>query len=159
MVQGTPAGLSNRRKKVLVRIVNTAISHSNDAHTCIDSRANEILKEATADETTTFNLTNTEQKSVELKHSLNKLVDMVDESGNTIAAQDLKNAMRHWGDIHRCLVAERESASKRWGRQNGRTWDIFKEDRELIRGSIIDLKDIAVELGLDMNRISEDASL
>jgi hypothetical protein len=144
---------------VLVRIINTAVSHSNDAHTYIDSRADEMVKEATADETTIFNLTNAEQKSVELKQSLNNLVDMVNDSGDTVAAQDLKNAMRRWGDIHRCLVAERESASKRWDRQNDRTWDIFKEDRELIRGSIVDLKNIAMELGLNMDRVSEDVSL
>lgn len=104
-------------------------------------------------------MTDVEQKSVELKQNLNNLADMVNDSGITIAMQHLKNAMRRWGDAHRCLVAEQEQANRRRDQPNDRTWAVFTEDRELLRRSIGDLRGIAMELDLDMGRVSEDATL
>ena len=59
-------------------------------------------------------MTDVEQKSVELKQNLNNLADMVNDSDNTAAAQDLKTTMKRWEDTRRFLVAEREYTNKRW---------------------------------------------
>lgn len=99
-----------------------------------------------------------QQKSVDLKQCLNDLVDMVNEFENKAAVQDLKNAMRRWGDIHRCLVAGLESANKFWEAQDDRTWDIFAEDREFTRKRIRDLRNIAAELRLNMMQINADST-
>lgn len=157
-LEGAPTGLSNRRKKVLTRIINTAVVNSNEAHLLIKSQARDREEEADTDEVSIFNLGQAEQDSLALKQSLNNLVDMVNMTGYSVASQDLKNAMRRWGDIHRCLATERTSVTQRWDRQNNRTWEVFKQDREIVRSQIASSRQLAVELELDLSRIDEDAS-
>jgi hypothetical protein len=116
-----------------------AITHSNEAHTYIKAGVSSMAEDVSAKDKTVNGLTDAEQLSVVLKQQLNSLVDMVNESGNSAAAQDLKSAMRCWGGIHRCLAAERKIAISRRDKQNDCAWGIFKEDRALIREQILDL--------------------
>ncbi|KAF3038708.1 hypothetical protein E8E11_000361 [Didymella keratinophila] len=138
-----PGGLTNKRKKVLSRIINTAITHGNEAHAYVKARANSMAEDASMKNLAVASLADAERSSVVLKQALNNLVDMVIESGNSAATQDLNSAMRCWGGIHR---------------QNDRLRDFFEDDRALVREQILDLRNIAEELGLDMKRVSEDGS-
>lgn len=158
-LQNTPGVLSNKRRKLLAKIISTAVTHGNEAHTYIRTRANLMAEDASLEDATVTDLVEAEQMSIMLKQALNNFADMVNDSSNNAGAQDLRSAMRAWRGIHECLALEREKASSRRDKGNDRTWDIFKEDRALVRERILDLRNIAEELGLDMKRVSEDASL
>jgi hypothetical protein len=151
--------LSNRSKKTLAKMLNTAIMHGNEAHALVKARAASMAEEAGAEDATVANLYEAEQTSTLLKQALGNLVDVVNDSGNKAAAQDLKSAMRRWRGIHGCLAAERGIASGRRDKRNERTWDIFQEDRALVRERILGLRSVAEELGLDMKRLNKDTSL
>lgn len=143
---------------MLSRIINTAITHGNEAHAYVKARANSMAEDASMKNLAVASLADAERSSVVLKQALNNLVDMVIESGNSAATQDLNSAMRCWGGIHRCFEGERNNASSRRDRQNDRLRDFFEDDRALVREQILDLRNIAEELGLDMKRVSEDGS-
>ena len=92
--QNTLAVLSNKRKKMLARVISTVITHGNEAHTYIKARANSMAEDASTEDQTVAILSDVERKSLDLKQALNNLVDMVNNSRNSAGAQDLKSAMR-----------------------------------------------------------------
>jgi hypothetical protein len=151
--QVTQAGLSMRRRKALAKVVNAVMSNTETVHDYFGSRRDEMDDKLNADAITTGNLQAAELNSTGLKQSLNNLADIINSSGNSTVAQDLRNAMRAWGDIHRCLVNETESARKRWGEHYECT--IMTLDYlALLREDIDSLQDVSAEL---RKRIGEHA--
>ncbi|KAH6616496.1 hypothetical protein C7974DRAFT_474962 [Boeremia exigua] len=144
----SPAGLSNKRKKALARMINNSISQNNDAHVYIKSRANSMITEAGESHTIILDLENAEQES-----------RIIHATGNPAAAQDLRYALRRSVAISKRLLEGGKSISKNWDTQNDRTWDIFREERALTRQRIDNLRKLALELGLNMKLISEDSTL
>ena len=143
--QVTQAGLSIRRRKALIKAINAVISNDETVHDYFESRRDEMEDELDADAATTGNLEAAELDSTELKQILNNLADMINSSGNSASVQDLRNTMRAWGNIHRCLVTEKENARKRWGKHYECT-TMTLEYLALLRGDIVRLQNVSAEL-------------
>ncbi|KAJ4994063.1 hypothetical protein SVAN01_00540 [Stagonosporopsis vannaccii] len=71
-----------------------------------------MVEESDTNTKTISNLDAAQQSSLKLKQSLNSLADMVNKPENSAAVQELRIAMRRWGDDHRHLLAERDSKSQ-----------------------------------------------
>jgi hypothetical protein len=95
--------------------------------------------------TTTGNLHDAEKHSTELKRSLNNLADMTVSSEDYTVAHDLRDAMKRWGDIHMCLLTEKESARKRHDKRSECTI-MTLEYLALFREDIARLQDVSAEL-------------
>lgn len=135
------------RRTALAEVVNIIGSNTEIAHDYFESKRREMKDELTADDLTitTGNLHNAEQHSTELKRSLNNLVDMTISSENYTVAQDLRDAMKRWGNIHRCLATERKSARMRYDKHYEYTI-MALEYLALLRGGISNLQDVSAEL-------------
>ena len=135
------------RRTALAEMVDIIGSNTEIAHDYFESKRREMKDELTADDLTitTGNLHNAEQHSTELKRSLNNLVDMTISSENYTVAQDLRDAMKRWGNIHRSLATERKSARMRYDKHYEYTI-MALEYLALLRGGISNLQDVSAEL-------------
>ncbi|KAF2997611.1 hypothetical protein E8E13_003790 [Curvularia kusanoi] len=103
------AALSIERRNSLMRI----ISKLQKAHRLIKRRNDEMIEEFLANDPMAINLKDAEQKSFEMKDSIDKLWDKMSTTGDYSAQRDLEDVFGQWDKIHRCLVTEQDRASQK----------------------------------------------
>lgn len=154
-MQAIPQELSSEQKCLITGAINECILQFNIEHHRNERERAKEEKKAEDGKDTIKSMNAVEAQSHKMKHHLDNMIDFLNSSSHDAAAQEARDVMRSWGDMHRRLVNERTGAEK-YQRQKKQARDKFLSKKAQISKRIVALRCLADALEFDAEEIQGD---